>query len=65
MIHEGNVLDVLPTLEKNSVQCVVTSPPYWGLRDYDNDKQLGQEEHPELFIERLVQIFSLVGDTLK
>ena len=65
MIHEGNVLDVLPTLEKNSVQCVVTSPPFWGLRDYDNEEQLGQEELPEMFIERLVQIFSLVGDVLK
>ena len=30
----GNCLDVLPTLEAGSVQCCVTSPPYWGLRDY-------------------------------
>ena len=65
MIYEGNVLDVLPTLEKGSVQSVITSPPYWGLRDYDNDEQLGQEELPELFIERLVHIFSLVRDVLK
>ena len=65
MIHEGNVLDVLPTLEKNSIQCVVTSPPYWGLRDYDNDEQLGQEKLPETFIEKLANIFSLVGDVLK
>jgi DNA modification methylase len=33
-IHQGNVLDVLPTLPSESVHCVVTSPPYWGLRDY-------------------------------
>ncbi|MCP5404620.1 MAG: site-specific DNA-methyltransferase, partial [Pseudomonadaceae bacterium] len=33
-IHTGNVLDILPTLPANSVQCCVTSPPYWGLRDY-------------------------------
>tara|TARA_R100000808_G_scaffold22392_1_gene48704 strand:+ start:6125 stop:6934 length:810 start_codon:yes stop_codon:yes gene_type:complete len=65
MIYEGNVLDILPTLEKETVQSVVTSPPYWGLRDYDNDGQLGQEELPEEFIEKLVNIFSLVGDVLK
>jgi DNA modification methylase len=33
-IHQGDVLDVLPTLPSESVHCVVTSPPYWGLRDY-------------------------------
>ena len=65
MIYEGDVLDILPTLEEETVQSVVTSPPYWGLRDYDNDGQLGQEELPEEFIEKLVHIFSLVGDVLK
>ncbi len=34
-IHQGDNLNILPTLEKNSVQCVVTSPPYFGLRDYN------------------------------
>ena len=34
IVHVGNVLDVLPTLDAGSVNCVVTSPPYWGLRDY-------------------------------
>ena len=34
IVHVGNVLDILPTLEAGSVNCVVTSPPYWGLRDY-------------------------------
>lgn len=34
MIYVGDCLDILPTLEANSVQCCVTSPPYWGLRDY-------------------------------
>ena len=34
MIHQGHVLDILPMLDAGSVQCCVTSPPYWGLRDY-------------------------------
>jgi site-specific DNA-methyltransferase (cytosine-N4-specific) len=33
-IHQGDVREVLPTLDAGSVQCVITSPPYWGLRDY-------------------------------
>lgn len=40
----GNCLDVLPTLADRSVQCVVTSPPYFGLRDYGVDGQLGLEK---------------------
>ena len=36
-IHHGHVLDILPTLDAGSVQCCVTSPPYWGLRDYSID----------------------------
>ena len=35
-IIQGDCLTVLPTLEAGSVQCVVTSPPYWGLRDYSH-----------------------------
>ena len=65
MIYQGNCMDVLPKLKKEIVQTVVTSPPYWGLRDYENAKQLGQEELPELFIEKLLYIFSLVGEVLK
>tara|TARA_Y100001963_G_scaffold111833_1_gene154741 strand:+ start:943 stop:1740 length:798 start_codon:yes stop_codon:yes gene_type:complete len=47
----------LKELKSNSVQCIVTSPPYWGLRDYDNDEQLGQEKTPEEFIFNLADIF--------
>lgn len=41
MILLGNCLDILPTLPDNSVQCCVTSPPYWGLRDYGTAKWEG------------------------
>lgn len=36
-------LDGMKQLENDSVDCIITSPPYWGLRDYDNDKQIGLE----------------------
>ena len=65
MIHKGNALDVLPTLNTHSVQTIVTSPPYWGLRNYDNDEQLGQEETPELFVKKLVSIFDCGRHVLK
>ncbi len=65
MIHKGNALDVLPTLKKKSVQTIVTSPPYWGLRNYDNDEQLGQENSPEQFVGKLVSIFGCAKDILK
>ena len=40
MIYQGDCLDILPELEKETVQTVVTSPPYWGLRDYESTKLL-------------------------
>ena len=43
----GDSLDVLRAMEPESVQCVVTSPPYWGLRDYGADGQIGLEPTPE------------------
>jgi DNA modification methylase len=45
------------TLPANSVQCCVTSPPYFGLRDYGHDGQIGLEETPELFVAKLVEVF--------
>ena len=57
MIIIGNSLEKLKELKSNSVQCIVTSPPYWGLRDYDNDEQLGQEKTPEQFVFNLADIF--------
>ena len=57
MIIIGNSLEKLKELKSESVQCIVTSPPYWGLRDYDNDEQLGQETTPEAFVSNLADIF--------
>ena len=46
MLINGDCLSSLKCVESDSVQAVVTSPPYWGLRDYDNENQLGQEDTP-------------------
>jgi DNA modification methylase len=61
----GDVLDVLPGIPDESVQCVVTSPPYWGLRDYGVEGQLGLEPTPELYIEKMVAVFREVRRVLR
>lgn len=53
----GDALKGLSTLETGSVNCIVTSPPYYGLRDYGVECQLGQESSPEVFIQALVEVF--------
>ena len=64
VIHIGDVFDVLPTLDAASVRCCVTSPPYWGLRDYGCDGQLGLEETPEQYVESMVRVFREVRRVL-
>lgn len=56
-LYQGDALAVLAALPSESVHCMVTSPPYWSLRDYGVAGQLGLEPTPELFIEKLVAIF--------
>ena len=65
MIHIGNSLEVLRTLPDASAQCCVTSPPYWGLRDYGHPEQIGQERTPERFAEQLVKVFAEVRRVLR
>lgn len=63
-IIAGDSLLVLPTLKAGTVQCCVTSPPYWGLRDYDHPGQIGAEPSPELYVKNLVAIFREVRRVL-
>lgn len=58
VIFEGDALTVLGRLPGRSVQCIVTSPPYWGLRDYNIPDQIGLEETMPQFINRLVGVFA-------
>ena len=64
-ILQGNCLETLSSLEEKSVNTCVTSPPYWGLRDYGTDEQLGLEETPEKFVENLVNVFREVRRVLR
>lgn len=64
-IIEGNCLKVLKTFESDTVDCCITSPPYWNLRDYEHPYQLGVEKTPEEYIENLVIIFQELKRVLK
>lgn len=64
-IIKGDCRDVLRTLPDESVHCVVTSPPYWGLRDYGVAGQLGLEASYPEYIERMVEVFGEVRRMLR
>jgi DNA modification methylase len=61
----GDALQVLKTLPSESVHCCVTSPPYWGLRDYGVDGQIGLEETLDEWLEKIVQVFREVRRVLR
>jgi len=61
----GDSLQVLPTLQAESVQCCVTSPPYWGLRNYDHPDQIGAEASPVEYVANLTAIFREVRRVLR
>ena len=62
----GDCRETLKNVTNSSVQMCVTSPPYYGLRDYGGEKnQIGQEQTPEQFIDELVKVFREVKRTLK
>lgn len=64
-LFNGDCLDVLRELDDECVQVCVTSPPYYGLRDYGVAGQIGLEETPEDYVARLVEVFSEVRRVLK
>lgn len=64
-IITGDALAVLQGMDSESVDCLMTSPPYWALRDYGVDGQLGLEEHPQLYLDKLWAIFDEAKRVLK
>lgn len=56
-LHHGDARHVLTTLPDASVDCIVTSPPYFGLRDYDAPDQIGLEETPAEYVAALAEVF--------
>lgn len=61
----GDALEQLRTLEAESVYTCVTSPPYYNLRDYGADGQIGEEKTPEEYVEKLVTVFREVRRVLR
>ena len=64
MILVGDVRKRLTELPNNSVNCVITSPPYWGLRDYGQKGQLGLESTPDEYVANMVDVFTEVHRVL-
>jgi site-specific DNA-methyltransferase (adenine-specific) len=64
-ILQGDCVELLNKIEDQSINTCITSPPYWGLRDYGVDGQLGLEETAEEFIEGMVRVFSEVKRVLR
>jgi len=64
-IHMGDCREVLKTLPDQSVNCCVTSPPYFGLRDYGHDGQVGLEETPDAYVAEMVSVFREVNRVLR
>jgi DNA modification methylase len=64
-IYNGDCLETLHQLPSESVHCCVTSPPYWGLRDYGVEGQLGLEPTPEEYVTNMVQVFREVRRALR
>jgi len=64
-IYEGDCLEVLKTFPDNCFDCCITSPPYFGLRDYQMGAQIGLEETPELYVLKMVEVFTEVKRVLK
>lgn len=65
MILTGDSREVLPTLPANSVDCIVTSPPYFQMRDYEHPDQIGGEETYQAYLSSLIHVFSLCRRILK
>lgn len=64
-LYQGDCLHVLRTLPSGSVQCCVTSPPYYNLRNYEIDGQIGMESSPDEYVQKLVDVFREVKRVLK
>jgi DNA modification methylase len=64
-IIQGDCIKSMRTLPDASVHCCVTSPPYWGLRDYGHDGQIGLESTPEAYVARMVEVFREVRRVLR
>lgn len=64
-LYLGDAVKTIASLERHSVDCIITSPPYYGQRDYGVEGQLGLEAHPQDYIDHLVAVFQQAKQALK
>lgn len=64
-LHVGDCRKVLATLSDKSVDCCITSPPYFGLRDYGHEGQIGLEQTPDEYVQQMVAVFREVHRVLR
>ena len=64
-IYIGDCIEVMRKFPGESINCCITSPPYWGLRDYGHEEQLGLEKTPEEYVTKIVEVFREVKRVLK
>jgi DNA modification methylase len=65
VLKQGDCVEVLHAMESESVHCCITSPPYWGLRDYGVEGQIGLEKTPDEYVERMREVFAEVRRVLR
>jgi len=65
ILYCANVLEILPKFPDKSIDCVITSPPYWGLRDYQVENQIGLESSLEEYLEKLFKVMRELKRILK
>jgi DNA modification methylase len=64
-IYNMDCIEGMKQLESDSINCCVTSPPYWGLRDYGVEGQIGLESTPEEYVQKMVEVFREVKRVLR
>jgi DNA modification methylase len=64
-IRQGDAIEVLKTIPDQSINTCITSPPYWGLRDYGVEGQIGLEKTPEEYVSKIVEVFREVKRVLR
>lgn len=65
IIECGDTLEHIKSIEKGSIDLIVTSPPYWAKRVYNGEGEIGSEETPELYVKRLADFFDALKPYLK
>ena len=64
-VYQGDAGEILKQLPEKFFHCVITSPPYWGLRDYGAAGQIGAEEDPDEYVQRLAVVFDQARRVLR